>query len=89
MTVSIITLPDGRFVFDKPSVTIHIGDSVKWVNNTLAPHTTTSDPGDPASWDADLLNEHDSFTMKFTIAGTYGYSCMIHPNMPGKVIVTA
>lgn len=74
--------------FSPNTVTIHVGDNVKWVNDTTAPHTSTSDPGDPVSWDGTMMKWHDTYTVRFTAAGSYTYSCAIHPNMAGTVIVT-
>lgn len=74
--------------FSPNTVTIHVGDSVKWVNDTTSPHTSTSDPGDPVSWEGTMMQWHDSYTVRFTVAGTYTYSCAIHPNMAGTVFVT-
>lgn len=74
--------------FSPSTVTIRVGDSVQWVNDTTAPHTSTSDPGDPAPWDGTMMKWHDTYTVHFAVAGSYTYSCAIHPNMMGTVIVT-
>lgn len=36
-----------------------------------------------------LLNDGDSFTLRFTKPGTYPYACAVHPQMIGRVVVTA
>ncbi|MEU5048917.1 plastocyanin/azurin family copper-binding protein [Streptomyces sp. NPDC021096] len=70
-------------VFVPPTVTIHPGDSVRWINNANGTHTTTSDTG---VWDA-RLNPGQSFTRTFPTAGVFRYHCTIHPGMTGSVTV--
>ena len=71
-------------------VNIAIGDTVKWVNDDTAAHTTTS--GDPSggpdgNWDSSLVISGSSFSNTFDEAGEYPYFCMVHPWMAGMVIV--
>ena len=71
-------------------VTIAIGDTVTWVNDDTAAHTTTS--GDPAggpdgNWDSSLVMVGQSFSNTFDEAGEFPYFCMVHPWMAGMVIV--
>jgi plastocyanin len=51
-------------------------------------HTTTSDNGDPASWNQTLA-PGATFSFTFTKPGTYTYHCAIHAFMTGTIIVTA
>jgi predicted secreted protein with PEFG-CTERM motif len=71
-------------------VTIAIGDTVTWVNDDTAAHTTTS--GDPAggpdgNWDSSLVMVGQSFSNTFDEAGEYPYFCMVHPWMAGMITV--
>jgi len=71
-------------------VNIAIGDTVKWVNDDTAAHTSTS--GSPAdgpdgNWDSSLIIAGSSFSNTFDAAGEYPYFCMVHPWMSGMVIV--
>jgi len=72
-------------------VTIAIGDTVTWVNDDTAAHTTTSgsvDTGGPdGNWDSSLVMVGQSFSNTFDEAGEYPYFCMVHPWMAGMVIV--
>lgn len=77
------------FKFSPQSVTIRVGDTVTWTNMGSATHTTTSDSGDPASWNSGDLAPGKSFSFTFTKAGTYTYHCAIHPFMTGTIIVMA
>ncbi|MEU1124923.1 cupredoxin family copper-binding protein [Streptomyces sp. NPDC005899] len=77
-----VVIEDFRFV--PQSVTVNAGDSVRWINNDSAVHTTTSDgPG----WDSGLLTPGMSFTRTFPTQGTFSYHCDIHPSMTGTITV--
>jgi plastocyanin len=69
------------------SATVHVGDTVKWIitDTQNSPHTITADDG---SFDSGSKNTNDTFTFKFTKAGTFTYFCTFHANMKGKVTVS-
>jgi len=73
-------------------VNIAIGDTVTWVNDDTAAHTSTSgsvDTGGPdGNWDSSLVMVGQSFSNTFDEAGEYPYFCMVHPWMTGMVIVS-
>jgi plastocyanin len=82
--------------FSPPTVTIQVGDTVKWVRTTLS-HTVTSgfsssDPGVGGLFDAPLnaLNPMFFYTFSDTV-GTYPYFCRVHElmGMAGTVVVEA
>lgn len=77
------------FFFEPQTVTISVGDEVKWTNLGDAPHTSTSgEPGAPDGiWDSGVLNTGDTFSRQFMNAGSFPYYCTIHPTMEGTVIV--
>jgi plastocyanin len=83
----IITI--SNFAFAPTSVTITAGTTVQWVNKDASTHTTTSDGGDPASWDSGPLMTNATFSVTFTTPGTYGYHCAIHPFMTATITVTS
>lgn len=84
-----ITSAGGSFAFEPASVTIKAGSTVVWINDSGAPHTSTSDSGDAISWDSNAINASGgSFSFVFTKAGTYPYHCAFHPFMHGTIIVT-
>jgi len=71
-------------------VNIAIGDTVKWVNDDTAAHTSTSGSaadGPDGNWDSSLIIAGNSFSNTFDAAGEYPYFCMVHPWMSGMVIV--
>ena len=65
------------------TVTVHVGDTVEWINRDIVDHTATARNGAfdiatpkdrPARWRA-------------TKVGDYAYYCRLHPNMTGIVRV--
>ncbi len=71
-------------------VNIAIGDTVTWVNDDTAAHTSTSGSaagGPDGNWDSSLVMVGSSFSHTFEEAGDYPYFCMVHPWMTGMVIV--
>ncbi|MFB5607353.1 MAG: plastocyanin/azurin family copper-binding protein [Candidatus Nitrosomaritimum yanchengensis] len=72
------------------SITIFVGDTVKWENPDSAAHTVTSgniSDGHDGTFDSGLFMSGGTFEFTFNDKGTYDYFCMVHPWMTGKVIV--
>ncbi len=65
-------------------VRITVGDRVTWVNDDDLPHDASGN-----GWSTPLLTKGDSASVRFTARGTYSYTCTIHPEMSGRVIVSA
>jgi plastocyanin len=81
--VSYISISDSAFI---PQVdTIVVGDSVRWTNNGVSPHTSTSDT--KSLWDSGTLYPGESFTFQFDTPGSYSYHCEFHPSMTGTIMV--
>jgi len=79
----------GMLAFEPSTVTISAGDTVKFVNNKLAPHNAVFDGHEELSH-ADLaFAPGESWEETFDTAGTYDYYCEPHrgAGMVGKVIV--
>ena len=74
--------------FDPDPITILVGDTVTWTNNSANPfgHSATSDA---MAWDTGVLMMGASGTITFATAGTFPYHCSIHPDMVGTVEVLA
>lgn len=73
------------------SVSIKVGDTVKWSNDDTAAHTVTSGSatnGPSGVFDSSLLIAGGTFEHKFTSSGTIDYYCMVHPWMTGKIQVS-
>jgi plastocyanin len=78
----------GHFTFSPSSMSIKAGTTVTWTDKTDAPHTVTSDAGDPASFNGSLGGNGTTFGFTFTTPGTYKYHCNIHPYMTATITVT-
>jgi len=71
-------------------VRVDVGDTVTWVNDDTAAHTTTAGSpveGPSGVFDSGLVMAGSSFSFTFNEAGTYEYFCAVHPWMSGVVIV--
>jgi plastocyanin len=79
-----VTIKD--FSFGPSSISVHVGDTVTWVNNGPTDHTATAGNG---SFDTGTLKKGQSASHTFTSAGTVSYICSIHPFMKGTVVVAA
>ena len=71
-----------NFAFSPATLTIKKGATVTWTNSDSAPHQIKS-----ATFNSAALNQGQSFSFTFNTAGTFDYSCAIHPSMLGKIIV--
>ena len=79
----------GMLAFEPSTINISEGDTVKFINNKLAPHNAVFDGHEEYSH-ADLaFAPGESWEETFTTAGTYEFYCEPHrgAGMVGKVIV--
>lgn len=70
------------FVFAPATLTIHTGTTVTWKNTSTVPHTVVG-----SGFDSGVLMAGQSFTHTFTRAGTFAYTCTIHPGMAATITV--
>ena len=79
----------GMLAFEPSTVNIKAGDTVKFVNNKLAPHNAVFEGHDELSHSDLAFNPGESWEETFSEAGTYDYYCEPHrgAGMVGKVIV--
>jgi plastocyanin len=76
----------GKYGFTPTKITVKVGTKVIWKNGTDAAHTVTG-KGSFSSYNKQLA-VGKSVSHVFSKAGTYHYSCTIHPYMKGTVVVT-
>ena len=79
----------GMLAFEPSSVSISTGDTVKFVNNKLAPHNAVFEGHDELSHPDLAFAPGESWEETFSAAGTYDYYCEPHrgAGMVGKVVV--
>jgi plastocyanin len=70
--------------YQPSQLTVGIGQTVTWQSESLGQHTVTSVDG---QFDSGVISTGGSFTMTFAKAGTFNYTCTIHPEMKGSVLV--
>jgi plastocyanin len=75
-----------NFAFSPSVITVPVGSTVTWTNQDIEQHTVTARD---KSFGSNAIDQGQSFSNRFTKAGTYPYFCEIHPYMVGSVIVTA
>lgn len=78
-----------RVVVDKMEyapvvVEAKVGDTIEWENKDFLAHTATV----KGEWEA-LMPPGKSGSVTLTKAGVVDYFCRFHPNMKGRVVVTA
>ena len=78
------TITIKNFAFDPATLTIKVGENVTWTNEDSASHKVKEVNG---IFESSTLGNGQSFTYIFTTAGTYNYTCTIHPSMKGTVFV--
>ncbi len=72
-----------NFRFESASVTINVGDTIRWTVNS-GTHTTTSSTN---IWDSYSKATGEVFSHTFTEAGSFSYFCSIHPSMQATITV--
>ena len=73
-----------NFSFSPTALTVKAGTQITWTNADDIPHTVVSDGH---TFKSKILGTGEKFTFTAAKPGTYSYSCSIHPNMTGKVVV--
>jgi plastocyanin len=78
----VVTIEQMRF--DPPSVTVHRGDSIVWINKDLVAHTVSADAKDFASGS---IAPGASWRYTAGKPGRHAYTCEFHPVMHGTLTV--
>jgi plastocyanin len=82
----------GSMFFDPVSITVHVGDRVRWTNVITVQHTSTSGTEcvPDGHWTTGIMNPGaTSAFITFNTAGTFPYFCHFHcaMGMVGEVVV--
>lgn len=78
-----VTMAGSRFT--PPTLSIKVGDTVRWFNDDSLPHTVTATD---RAWDSGNLSPGGSFERRFDAPGTHAYGCRYHPWMVATVVVS-
>lgn len=87
VSVSDNTIIIKDMAFSPDTITVKAGSIVRWVNKDSVVHSvvfTKDSKINPSG----VMRNGEGFSVRFYDAGTFPYSCGIHPEMTGTVIVT-
>jgi plastocyanin len=77
------TVTINHFKFSPTPLHVATGTTVVFANDSKVKHTATR----RGSFDTGKIKPGHSVSVRFGAAGTYSYTCTIHPEMHGKIIV--
>lgn len=69
------------FSFKPQHLQVSVGDSIKWTNDDLAPHTATADE---FGWDTEEILKDESAELVISEGMETSYFCAFHPHMIGS-----
>lgn len=75
-----------NMAFNPSTITVAANTTISWTNKDGVSHTVTSATG---LFNSGTIANNGVYSHTFTTAGTYSYSCTIHPDMVGSVVVNA
>src|SRR5215216_2623763 len=73
-----------KMVFSPADIEATAGDTIEWVNNDILAHTATVKGGVEI-----VLPPKKSASLVVEKAGQFDYYCRFHPNMKGRIAVSA
>ena len=85
-----IMLLDREPFYSPPSISLQAGQTVRWRNQAMQPHTITHDGCSregKCAFHSGHLHPGEQFSVRDLTAGTYRYHCNIHPFMRGLIVV--
>jgi plastocyanin len=71
-----------NFAFTPNELAVKVGTTVVFRNRDDIPHSIVGSKGE---FHSKALDTDDSYSFSFAKAGTYGYSCGLHPRMQGRI----
>lgn len=74
-----------NFAFTPATLTVPVGTAVTWTNHDEEPHNVAASDG---SFHSPGMGTGATYTYTFATAGTFDYTCTIHPFMHATVVVT-
>ncbi len=88
-TPTVTVAANDQLAFSPKTVSIKVGDVVKWVNTGITTHSVTFNSDSAIT--KNILSAGQTWEVKFTKAGSFPYVCTFHQalGMVGTVIVAA
>lgn len=84
-SAAVVEVEIKKFKFTPAAITIHQGDTVKWVNNEKRQyHSVWFQALEP---ETDYFFPNESYEKTFNEVGVFNYICGPHPKMTGVVTV--
>jgi plastocyanin len=74
-------------MFTPSQISVAVGGTVTWTNNDTTAHTVVDDLSNVDGPNSGDIAPGQSYSFKFTKAGSYQYHCSIHPSMRGTIVV--
>ncbi len=71
-----------RFRYDPEHIEVRVGDTIRWTNLDIAPHTASADD---LSWDTQELKRAESAEITVEDGMELAYFCVFHPHMKGAI----
>jgi plastocyanin len=86
--VTIIATKSGHpdALYDPDPIRIRVGQTITWTNTDSDPHDVSADNG---SFYSGPIGTDGSWKWTARHPGTYTYTCTLHPDMHGTIIVAA
>lgn len=70
--------------FSPSSLTVSLNSTVTWTNTDNVDHNVISTSG---LFSSGTISSGNNYSHQFTSMGTYAYTCTLHSNMNGTIIV--
>ena len=76
-----------NYMFGPMVAKAKVGDTITWTNMDAVHHNIVADQKSADAPNGPLIGKGETYSFKFTKAGTYTYHCEPHPYMHGTVVV--
>ncbi len=71
------------FAFVPARIEVRVGDTIKWINEDLAPHTATANE---FGWDTGEITQNQTSEITVSADMETAYFCVFHPHMKGELV---
>lgn len=84
----VVTVTIHDYKFEPEKATVHEGDTVEWKNTDNVAHTATAaGDGQKPAFDSGSIGTGATWRYVAGTKGSYNYTCTIHPQMKGELVV--